>query len=40
MDFRRGPVWEPYMVEDCNLITGQNPRSAVVPADRLLEFLR
>ncbi|SEN78269.1 hypothetical protein SAMN05216267_101032 [Actinacidiphila rubida] len=29
----------PYRVEDRNLITGQSPRSAAVPADRLLEVL-
>ncbi|MFE2942869.1 type 1 glutamine amidotransferase domain-containing protein [Streptomyces sp. NPDC059255] len=39
VDFSRGPVWEPYMVEDRNLITGQNPHSAVVLAERLLKIL-
>ncbi|MFF2518587.1 type 1 glutamine amidotransferase domain-containing protein [Streptomyces sp. RLB1-33] len=40
VDFSRGPIWEPYMVEDRNLITGQNPHSAAVLADRLLETLK
>ncbi|MEU6772428.1 type 1 glutamine amidotransferase domain-containing protein [Streptomyces sp. NPDC046759] len=39
VDFSRGPKWEPYMVEDRNLITGQNPRSAGVLGKRLLEVL-
>ncbi|GGT03373.1 type 1 glutamine amidotransferase domain-containing protein [Streptomyces chromofuscus] len=39
VEFSRGPMWEPYMVEDRNLITGQNPHSAAVVADRLLELL-
>jgi putative intracellular protease/amidase len=37
VQFSRGPIWEPYMVEDRNLITGQNPNSAIVLADRLLK---
>jgi len=37
--FSRGPIWEPYTVEDRNLITGQNPHSAAVVAERLLEIL-
>ncbi|POX58421.1 type 1 glutamine amidotransferase domain-containing protein [Streptomyces sp. Ru62] len=40
VEFSRGPMWEPYMVEDRNLITGQNPHSAGVLADRLLELLK
>jgi putative intracellular protease/amidase len=40
VEFSRGPIWEPYMVEDRNLITGQNPHSAVVLANRLLEVLK
>ncbi|MFH9968966.1 type 1 glutamine amidotransferase domain-containing protein [Streptomyces mirabilis] len=40
VDFSRGPIWEPYMVEDRNLVTGQNPSSAAVLADRLLEILK
>ncbi|MEU1081671.1 type 1 glutamine amidotransferase domain-containing protein [Streptomyces sp. NPDC005908] len=39
VDFSRGEMWEPYMVEDRNLITGQNPHSAAILADRLLEIL-
>ncbi|MEV7324572.1 type 1 glutamine amidotransferase domain-containing protein [Streptomyces sp. NPDC093970] len=39
VDYSRGPIWEPYMVEDRNLVTGQNPHSAGVLADRLLEVL-
>ncbi|MFJ4033708.1 type 1 glutamine amidotransferase domain-containing protein [Streptomyces griseoluteus] len=39
VDYSRGPAWEPYMVEDRNLVTGQNPHSAAVLADRLLEIL-
>ncbi|MFD0255784.1 hypothetical protein ACFVGX_33305 [Streptomyces sp. NPDC127113] len=37
--YSRGPVWEPYMVEDRNLVTGQNPASAEVLAERLLKIL-
>ncbi|WP_405550478.1 type 1 glutamine amidotransferase domain-containing protein [Streptomyces sp. NBC_01171] len=40
VDYSRGPIWEPYMVEDRNLVTGQNPHSAAVLADRLLEILK
>ncbi|MGW3820576.1 type 1 glutamine amidotransferase domain-containing protein [Streptomyces sp. NPDC005046] len=40
VEYSRGPMWEPYMVEDRNLITGQNPHSAAVLADRLLELLK
>jgi putative intracellular protease/amidase len=40
VDFSRGPMWEPYMVEDRNLVTGQNPGSAAVLADRLLEIVK
>jgi putative intracellular protease/amidase len=39
VNFSRGPMWEPYMVEDRNLVTGQNPHSAAVLANRLLEVL-
>jgi putative intracellular protease/amidase len=39
VQFSRGPIWEPYMVEDRNLITGQNPHSAAVLAERLLKVL-
>ena len=37
--FSRGPIWEPYIVQDRNLITGQNPNSAAVVAERLLKIL-
>jgi putative intracellular protease/amidase len=37
VQFSRAPRWEPYMVEDRNLITGQNPNSAIVLAERLLK---
>jgi putative intracellular protease/amidase len=40
VQFSRGPIWEPYMVEDRNLITGQNPHSAAVLGDRLLKVLK
>ncbi|GIF62840.1 dimethylallyltransferase [Asanoa ishikariensis] len=37
--YSRGPKWEPYMVEDGNLVTGQNPHSAAVLGDRMLQLL-
>ncbi|MET7304815.1 type 1 glutamine amidotransferase domain-containing protein [Embleya sp. NPDC005575] len=40
VNFSRGPIWEPYMVEDDNLITGQNPHSAAVLGNRMLEILK
>lgn len=39
VEFSRGETWKPYMVEDRNLITGQNPASAAVLAERLLRIL-
>ncbi|MET8214312.1 type 1 glutamine amidotransferase domain-containing protein [Streptomyces hirsutus] len=39
VEYSRGEVWKPYMVEDRNLITGQNPHSAEVLAERLLKTL-
>jgi putative intracellular protease/amidase len=39
VNFSRGKRWEPYMVEDRNLVTGQNPASATLLAKRLLEVL-
>jgi hypothetical protein len=39
VEFSRGPIWEPYMVEDRNLVTGQNAHSAAILADRMLEIL-
>jgi putative intracellular protease/amidase len=38
--FSRGEIWKPYMVEDRNLVTGQNPQSAAVLGKRMLEVLR
>jgi putative intracellular protease/amidase len=40
VEFSRGEIWKPYMVEDRNLITGQNPHSAAILADRLLQVLK
>ncbi|MEU0692359.1 type 1 glutamine amidotransferase domain-containing protein [Streptomyces niveus] len=40
VDYSRGETWKPYMVEDGNLITGQNPASAAVLAERLLQILK
>jgi putative intracellular protease/amidase len=40
VNYSRGPMWEPYMVEDRNLVTGQNPHSAKVLGDRMLEILK
>ncbi|MFD7513766.1 type 1 glutamine amidotransferase domain-containing protein [Streptomyces niveus] len=39
VDYSRGETWKPYMVEDGNLVTGQNPASAEVLAERLLQIL-
>ncbi|WP_327287423.1 type 1 glutamine amidotransferase domain-containing protein [Streptomyces sp. NBC_01198] len=39
VDYSRGPIWEPYMVEDRNLVTGQNPHSAAILGERLLKIL-
>ncbi|MEY9886820.1 putative intracellular protease/amidase [Catenulispora sp. MAP12-49] len=38
--FSRGPMWKPYMVEDRNLVTGQNPASAAILGNRMLEILK
>lgn len=40
VSFSRAKLWEPYMVEDRNLVTGQNPASAAVLARRMLEVLQ
>jgi putative intracellular protease/amidase len=44
VNFSRGEIWKPCMkpcmVEDRNLITGQNPASAAVLGKRLLEVLK
>ena len=39
VNFSRREIWKPYMVEDRNLVTGQNPQSAAALAKRLLEVL-
>jgi putative intracellular protease/amidase len=39
IEFSQGGTWKPYMVEDRNLITGQNPQSATIVAERLLKIL-
>jgi putative intracellular protease/amidase len=39
VEYSRGEIWKPYVVEDRNLITGQNPHSAEVLAERLLKAL-
>jgi putative intracellular protease/amidase len=40
VNFSRGPMWKPYMVEDRNLVTGQNPASAAILGNRMLEILK
>ena len=40
VNFSHGEIWKPFMVEDRNLVTGQNPASAAVLAKRLLEVLK
>jgi putative intracellular protease/amidase len=37
--FESGPAWQPYVVVDGNLVTGQNPASSQAAADRTLEAL-
>ncbi|MGQ4599966.1 DJ-1/PfpI family protein [Nocardia sp. R6R-6] len=37
IEFSRGEIWKPYLVEDRNLFTGQNPQSAEVLAERLMK---
>ncbi|MET4924908.1 type 1 glutamine amidotransferase domain-containing protein [Streptomyces sp. PSRA5] len=39
VEYSRGETWKPYMVEDGSLITGQNPASAEVLGERLLQIL-
>ncbi|MEV0387938.1 type 1 glutamine amidotransferase domain-containing protein [Nonomuraea sp. NPDC050643] len=39
VDFSKGEAWKPYTLVDRNLFTGQNPASAAVLAERLLEVL-
>jgi putative intracellular protease/amidase len=38
--FEAGPPWEPHVVVDGNLVTGQNPASSQASADRTLGELR
>lgn len=38
--FERGPDWQPYAVRDGNLITGQNPQSSELVAQKVLEALK
>jgi putative intracellular protease/amidase len=38
--FSKGPDWQPYIVTDGKLITGQNPASSGPAAKALLEMLR
>jgi putative intracellular protease/amidase len=37
--YSKGPDWQPYVVEDGNLITGQNPASSEAGARALLKKL-
>lgn len=39
-DFEAGPPWEPHVVVDGNLVTGQNPASSQASADATLAGLR
>jgi putative intracellular protease/amidase len=39
VQFSRGAMWEPFMLEDHNLLTGQNPHSAAILGERLLKLL-
>ena len=38
--FERGPDWQPYAVQDGNLITGQNPQSSELVGRHVLDALR
>ena len=38
--FEQGPNWAVYVVEDGNLLTGQNPASSAALADAVIETLR
>jgi putative intracellular protease/amidase len=38
VQFSCAPMWEPYTVEDRNLLTGQNPASSSVLAEKLLKI--
>ena len=37
--FERGPDWQPFVVQDGNLITGQNPQSSELVARHVLTSL-
>jgi len=39
VEYSKRKPWEPYMVEDRNLITGQNPQSSALLGDRLVQIL-
>jgi putative intracellular protease/amidase len=39
VNFSRGKIWEPFTLQDRNLLTGQNPASAEVLAGQLLKVL-
>lgn len=38
--YSRAAEWEPYVIQDANLITGQNPASSGLVAEKLLESLK
>ena len=38
--FEGGADWQPYVVQDGNLITGQNPQSSELVARHVLDALR
>ena len=38
-NYSKGPDWEPYVLRDGLLITGQNPASSAQAADTLVEFV-
>ncbi len=38
--YEKGPDWQPYVVQDGHLITGQNPASSEATANALLQKLR
>ncbi|GAB2844105.1 hypothetical protein GCM10027176_54720 [Actinoallomurus bryophytorum] len=38
-EFTSGPAWEPFVVVDGNLVTGQNPASGVAAAEAVLKRL-
>ena len=38
--YSKGEDWNTYVIEDGSLITGQNPVSAIVVAEKLFERLK